>query len=196
MLHIQPAFRLVRSGVQLGPLGTAATDWTIVACPGWLWWRRNWWNEDWQGKPKYSEKTRPSATLSTRAAVGNQRLTAWAMARPFQPAFLILLYLITFILGKLYKLWSSWLCNFLHFMILQFYGPDILLITDHDLYDNLNKQLNIVTIRDYTRSESVLSGRLTFDYWILTWRVEATSSHPKYSDHYWVHCASPVYKDS
>jgi hypothetical protein len=26
------------------------------------WW---WWNEDWQGKPKYSEKTCPSATLST-----------------------------------------------------------------------------------------------------------------------------------
>jgi hypothetical protein len=24
-----------------------------------------WWNEDWQGKPKYSEKTCPSATLST-----------------------------------------------------------------------------------------------------------------------------------
>jgi hypothetical protein len=30
---------------------------------GWLW--SNWWNEDWQGKPKYSEKTCPSATLST-----------------------------------------------------------------------------------------------------------------------------------
>jgi hypothetical protein len=29
----------------------------------WLW--RNWWNEVWQGKPKYSEKTCPSATLST-----------------------------------------------------------------------------------------------------------------------------------
>jgi hypothetical protein len=28
-----------------------------------LW--RYWWNEDWQGKPKYSEKTCPSATLST-----------------------------------------------------------------------------------------------------------------------------------
>jgi hypothetical protein len=28
-----------------------------------LW--RNWWNEDWQGKPKYSEKTWPRATLST-----------------------------------------------------------------------------------------------------------------------------------
>jgi hypothetical protein len=31
----------------------------------WLWWWRIWWNEDWQGKPKYSEKTRPRATLST-----------------------------------------------------------------------------------------------------------------------------------
>jgi hypothetical protein len=30
---------------------------------GWLW--SNLWNEDWQGKPKYSEKTCPSATLST-----------------------------------------------------------------------------------------------------------------------------------
>jgi hypothetical protein len=26
--------RLVAGGVQLGPLGTAATDWPIVACPG------------------------------------------------------------------------------------------------------------------------------------------------------------------
>jgi hypothetical protein len=34
-------------------------------CPRWLWWWRIWWNEDWQGKPKYSEKTYPSATLST-----------------------------------------------------------------------------------------------------------------------------------
>jgi hypothetical protein len=34
-------------------------------CPGWLWWWRIWWNEDWQEKLKYSEKTRPSATLST-----------------------------------------------------------------------------------------------------------------------------------
>jgi hypothetical protein len=25
----------------------------------------DWWNEDWQGKPKYSEKTCPSPTLST-----------------------------------------------------------------------------------------------------------------------------------
>jgi hypothetical protein len=51
--------RLVGSGVQLVTLGTAATDWPIVTCPGWLWWWRIWWNEDWQEKP------RPSATLST-----------------------------------------------------------------------------------------------------------------------------------
>jgi hypothetical protein len=49
----------------------------------------NWWNKDWQRKPKYSEKNCPSATLSTTkshmtrlgleprtAAVGSQRLTA------------------------------------------------------------------------------------------------------------------------
>jgi hypothetical protein len=32
--------RLVGGGVQLGPLGTAVTDWHIVACPGCLWWWR------------------------------------------------------------------------------------------------------------------------------------------------------------
>jgi hypothetical protein len=58
----------------------------LVYCtyPGWLWWRI-WWNDK-QGKSKYSEKTCPSATLSTTnptwpyrartraATVGNQRL--------------------------------------------------------------------------------------------------------------------------
>jgi hypothetical protein len=41
-----------------GPIVPAPNDgW------GWLW--RNWWNEDWKRKPKYSEETCPSATLST-----------------------------------------------------------------------------------------------------------------------------------
>jgi hypothetical protein len=57
--------RLVGDGVQLGPLRTAVTDWPIVACPRWLWWRRILWNKDWQEKPKNSQKTHPSATLST-----------------------------------------------------------------------------------------------------------------------------------
>jgi hypothetical protein len=56
---------LVGGGVQLRPLGRATTDWPIVACPGWLWWWRIWWNKDLQGKPKYSEETCSSATLST-----------------------------------------------------------------------------------------------------------------------------------
>jgi hypothetical protein len=64
---------------------------------GWYWrwlWRSRW-NVDWQRKPKFSEKTCPSAIFvhhkipheQTRvrtlaAAVGSRRLTAWAMARP------------------------------------------------------------------------------------------------------------------
>jgi hypothetical protein len=53
-------------GSTLGPPGTAAIYCPIVRAPGdcddgeLLRW-----NEDWQGKPKYSEKTCPSATLST-----------------------------------------------------------------------------------------------------------------------------------
>jgi hypothetical protein len=56
----------IASGVGLSPL-YCGHFWPIVPAPddrcGWLW--SNWWNEDWQGKPKYSEQTCPSATLST-----------------------------------------------------------------------------------------------------------------------------------
>jgi hypothetical protein len=48
------------------PLGTSGTIWPIVPAPDdkwWVWSSR--WNENWQGKPKYSEKTCPRATLST-----------------------------------------------------------------------------------------------------------------------------------
>jgi hypothetical protein len=85
-------FNLLSGGwVQLGPLSKAATGWPIVACPRWLWWRI-WWNENWQGKPNYSEKTRHSATLPTTNTTWpdpgsnpgrRQRLTAWAMVRPY-----------------------------------------------------------------------------------------------------------------
>jgi hypothetical protein len=44
------------SGVRLSPLGTWPTNWSIVPAPGgrlwWAWSSR--WNENWQGKPKYS----------------------------------------------------------------------------------------------------------------------------------------------
>jgi hypothetical protein len=59
-------FLFIASGVAQSPL-YCGHFWPIVSAPddrwGWLW--SNWWNEDWQGKPKYSEKTCPSATLST-----------------------------------------------------------------------------------------------------------------------------------
>jgi hypothetical protein len=35
-----------------------------VYCARWLWCWRNWWNDDWQGKLQYSEKTCPSAAWS------------------------------------------------------------------------------------------------------------------------------------
>jgi hypothetical protein len=44
---------LIVGGVKLGPLGTATTNRPTVPNPGWLWWWRNCWNDDWQGKPKY-----------------------------------------------------------------------------------------------------------------------------------------------
>jgi hypothetical protein len=81
--------------------------WPIVPAPDdrWWWLWRNWWNEDWQGKLKYSEETYPSATLSTTnptwldpgfwtgaAAVGSQRLTAWAMARPNKYIYYLYIY--------------------------------------------------------------------------------------------------------
>jgi hypothetical protein len=74
--------------VQLDPLDTTTTSSPIVSAPGDYDDGENWLNDDSQGKPKYSEKTCPSAALSTTnptssvrtrtraAAVGSQRLTA------------------------------------------------------------------------------------------------------------------------
>jgi hypothetical protein len=59
-------FFIIISGVGLSPW-YCGHFWPIVQAPddrwGWLW--SNWRNEDWQGKPKYSDKTCPGATLST-----------------------------------------------------------------------------------------------------------------------------------
>jgi hypothetical protein len=52
--------------VRLSPLGTSITNWPILPATDdkrWVWSSR--WNENWQEKPKYSEKTCPIATLST-----------------------------------------------------------------------------------------------------------------------------------
>jgi hypothetical protein len=53
-------------GVRLSPLGMSATNWHTVPVPDDRWWVwSNRWNKNWQGKPKCSEKTWTSATLST-----------------------------------------------------------------------------------------------------------------------------------
>jgi hypothetical protein len=57
--------RMVAGGVQAGSTRHVGHWMAYCTCPG-LWWWRIWWDVDWQGKPKYSEKTCPSATLSTR----------------------------------------------------------------------------------------------------------------------------------
>jgi hypothetical protein len=58
--------RIVGGGVQTGSTRHPGHLLSHCACPGWLWgWRIIRWNEDWHGKPKYSETTCPSATLST-----------------------------------------------------------------------------------------------------------------------------------
>jgi hypothetical protein len=89
-------FLISWGGVRLSQVGTWATDWPVVPVPVDRWWvRSSQWNENWQGKPKYSERTGPSTTLSTtnltipvvgsspgRRCLESRRLTAWAMARP------------------------------------------------------------------------------------------------------------------
>jgi hypothetical protein len=52
-------------GVRLSTLDTSDTIWHIVPAPDDRWWLwSSQWNANWQGKPKYSEKTCSSATLS------------------------------------------------------------------------------------------------------------------------------------
>jgi hypothetical protein len=55
--------RIVGGGVQTG--STRQVLLAYCTWPGLLWGWKIWWNEDCKGKPNYSEKTCPSATLST-----------------------------------------------------------------------------------------------------------------------------------
>jgi hypothetical protein len=86
-------FGLVGGGVQLSPLGTAATKWPIVPAPG------DYDDGEIGGMicrgnrstgrkpaplPLYPPQTPHAARTRTRAAtVGSQRLAAWATAQPF-----------------------------------------------------------------------------------------------------------------
>jgi hypothetical protein len=57
---------VARGGMRLSPFGTSVTNWPSVSDPNDIWWMvSSWWNENWQMRPQYSEKTSPSSTLST-----------------------------------------------------------------------------------------------------------------------------------
>jgi hypothetical protein len=87
----------VRGGVQLGPLGTAATDWHVVHAPGdyddgeFGGMKIGRGNRSTRRKRAPAPLCPPQTSLDqtrdrTRAAaMGSQRLTAWAMARPYNP---------------------------------------------------------------------------------------------------------------
>jgi hypothetical protein len=64
-------------GVRLSPLGTSATNWPIVPAPGdrWGMWSGRW-NENWQGKPMYSEKNLPQCHF-----VQHKSYMTWTWAR-------------------------------------------------------------------------------------------------------------------
>jgi hypothetical protein len=86
---------IILSGVRLSPLGTAATV-GLLYQPQMTWWWlwSNWWNE--VGRGSRSTRRKPATALlcppqiphdltrirTRAAAVGSQRLTAWAMVRP------------------------------------------------------------------------------------------------------------------
>jgi hypothetical protein len=89
------SFIISWGGVRLSPLGTSATIWPTVPDPDdrwwWVWSSR--WIENWQRKRSTLRKPGPAPLCSPQitydltldrtrtAAVGSQRLTAWAMAR-------------------------------------------------------------------------------------------------------------------
>jgi hypothetical protein len=81
--------------VRLCPLGTSAANWPIVPAPDdrrWMW--SSLWNENRQGSWSTGREPVPAPLCQTQiphdftwdltraVAVGSQRLTAWAMARP------------------------------------------------------------------------------------------------------------------
>jgi hypothetical protein len=51
--------------VRLSPLGMSATDYSIIQTPDHRWVCSLWWNDHWQGKPKYLKNTCSSSTLFT-----------------------------------------------------------------------------------------------------------------------------------
>jgi hypothetical protein len=83
------------SSVQRTTRSVIRSAWSTVSHHHPSGYNSSWWNENWQGKLKYWEKTCPSATLSATnsmwliwgrtwtSVVGNWRLTSWSMTCSF-----------------------------------------------------------------------------------------------------------------
>jgi hypothetical protein len=80
---VQIIFFISWRGVRLtvSPLGTSATNWPIIPAPDVRWVWRIWWNDNWQGKPKYSEKS-----LSQYHFVHNKSYISWPGTEPGPPS--------------------------------------------------------------------------------------------------------------
>jgi hypothetical protein len=71
-------------GVHTGSTRHCGHYLAYCTCPGWLWGWRSWWNEMWlAGETEILGVNLPRRHFVRAAAVGSQRLTASAMARPF-----------------------------------------------------------------------------------------------------------------
>jgi hypothetical protein len=65
----------------LSPLSTATTNRPIVPTSGDCDDGENWWNDDWQGRLKYSEKTCPTAAFSTTSPTYSARTRTRCLRR-------------------------------------------------------------------------------------------------------------------
>jgi hypothetical protein len=94
------SIRIVGGGVQMGPLGTSATEWPLIHAPGDYDYGEFGGMKIGRGKRSTRKKPAPAPLCPSRipldqtrartraAAVGSQRLTAWAVARPWPVSYL------------------------------------------------------------------------------------------------------------
>jgi hypothetical protein len=118
-----PDLSIFSYGLRLSPLCTAATVWPVAPPPDdtWWWLWSNWWNANWQGKPKYSEKACPSDTLSTTNPTwsdpGSNLARRYGKQGNNRPSYGTAIYLSLFILLPLCSRGHPWHALF-HFSFL------------------------------------------------------------------------------
>jgi hypothetical protein len=96
----------VGGGVQTGSTWHRCHLLSYCASPGWLWgWRIIRWNEDWQGKPKYSEKTCPAPLCPPQIPLDHTRL--------FMPLCVLFICFVFEAQGSQEE-WNGWSVNYIY----------------------------------------------------------------------------------